>query len=109
MYYLDLTEETDNHLDCHSAISQVLSQKHSLETNIAELKNSGDRNVEAYNVQELIIIGKIDNLTETSQKRSFELFRNNLKNIRIITYDECLEQLKSIIEYLSEKSNLKSK
>lgn len=27
--------------------------------------------------------------------RSFELFRNNQKNIRIVIYDECLELLKT--------------
>jgi hypothetical protein len=88
-------------------VSQVLNQKYSLETGIAALiKDAEDRDVEAYNVQGLIIIGKIDSLTEKAQKRSFELFRNNQKNIRIITYDECLEQLKSIIEHLSEKQKI---
>jgi hypothetical protein len=33
-------------------------------------------------------------------KRSFELYRNNQKNLRIITYDECLEQLKSFVDLL---------
>jgi hypothetical protein len=86
------------------SISQILSQKYSLETEIASLShNSEDKDIEAYNVQGLIIIGKLDNLKEKAHKRSFELFRNNQKNIRIITYDECFEILKSMIEYLSEK------
>jgi len=82
------------------AISQVLSQKYNWEK---ESNTLGKNNEKSYNVQGLIIIGKINSLTEESQKRSFELFRNNQKNIRIITYDECLELLKSMIEYLSEK------
>jgi hypothetical protein len=86
------------------AISQVLSQKYSLETDIASLTHkSSDREVEAYNVQGLIIIGRIEDLKAPPQKCSFELFRNNQKNIRITTYDECLEQLKSMIECLSKK------
>jgi hypothetical protein len=86
------------------AISQVLSQKYSLETEITSLAhNSEDKNVEAYNVQGLVIIGKIDILKENPKKCSFELFRNNQKNLRIITYDECLGQLNYIIEFLKEK------
>ncbi len=37
--------------------------------------------------------------------RSFELFRNNQKNLRIVTYDECLEQLKTFIALLSNSVN----
>lgn len=90
--------------DLSGAISQLLTQKYQLETDIASLiKNSDDREVEAYNVQGLIIIGKLSELKQKEMKRSFELFRNNQKNMRIITYDECFEQLNSFIELLSEK------
>jgi len=88
------------------AISQVLTQKYQLETDIATLiKNADDREVEAYNVQGLIIVGKISSLEDKAMKRSFELNRNNLKNLRIMTYDECLEQLKSFIDLLDKNIN----
>ncbi len=93
--------------DLSGSISQILTQKYQLETEIASLiKNAEDRNVEAYNVQGLIIIGRLSNLKEKSMKRSFELFRNNQKNIRIITYDECLEQLKSFVDLLSKSNSI---
>ncbi|HBN04589.1 MAG TPA: hypothetical protein DD434_02200 [Bacteroidales bacterium] len=83
------------------SISQLLTQKYQLETDIATLiKNAEDREVEAYNVQGLIIIGSLYSLENKEMKRSFELYRNNQKNIRIITYDECLEQLKAFIDLL---------
>jgi hypothetical protein len=79
------------------AVSQFLTQKYQLETDIASLiKNNDDRDIEAYNVQGLVIIGLLDNLGSDNikeRKRSFELFRNNQKNLRIMTYDECQEQL----------------
>ncbi|AOS84407.1 hypothetical protein BIU88_09860 [Chlorobaculum limnaeum] len=90
--------------DLSGSISQILTQKYQLETDIASLmKNAEDREVEAYNVQGLVIIGKLSSLEEKEMKRSFELFRNNQKNLRIVTYDECLEQLKSFVDLL-EKS-----
>ena len=89
------------------SISQILTQKYQLETEIASLiKNAEDRDVEAYNVQGLIIIGRLSSLEEKDMKRSFELFRNNQKNIRIITYDECLEQLKSFVDLLSQNTKI---
>lgn len=93
--------------DLSGAVSQLLTQKYQLETDIASLiKNSEDREVEAYNVQGLIIIGKLSDLEEQTMKRSFELYRNNQKNLRIITYDECLEQLKSFIDLLGRDRKL---
>jgi hypothetical protein len=83
--------------DLAGAVTQILSQKYQLETDYASLiKNSNDRNIEAYNVQCLLIIGllkKLDGEDAKERKRSFELFRNNQKNIRIMTYDECQELL----------------
>jgi hypothetical protein len=93
--------------DLSGSISQILTQKYQLETDIASLmKNADDRDVEAYNVQGLIIIGRLSSLEEKAMKRSFELYRNNQKNLRIITYDECLEQLKSFIELLSKNKTI---
>jgi hypothetical protein len=92
------------------AISQVLTQKYQLETDIASLiKNAEDRDVEAYNVQGLVIIGLFSNFASEdtrAKRRSFELFRNNQKNLRIMTYDECQEQLKFFLMETSKQHNI---
>lgn len=93
--------------DLSGAVSQLLTQKYQLETDIASLiKNAEDREVETYNVQGLIIIGKLSDLEEKTMKRSFELYRNNQKNLRIMTYDECLEQLKSFVDLLAKGESI---
>lgn len=93
--------------DLSGSITQILTQKYQLETDIASLiKNAEDRDVEAYDVQGLVIIGRLSSLEEKNMKRSFELYRNNQKNLRIITYDECLEQLKSFVDLLSKSKNI---
>lgn len=90
------------------AISQVLTQKYQLETNIATLMlNSENRNIEAYNVQGFIIIGLLNGLIEDDEKakkRSFELFRHNQKDLKIMTYDECQEQLNCFLQEM-DKNN----
>jgi hypothetical protein len=86
--------------DLSGAVSQVLTQKYELETKINSLKeNTGD--IDTYNVQGLLIIGLLSSLNgenEKVKKRSFELFRNNQKNIRIMTYDECQELLNLFLD-----------
>lgn len=85
------------------SITQLLTQKYQLETDISNLiKNAEDRNIEAYNVQSLLIIGNLSTLESKEMIRSFELFRNNQSNLRIMTYDECLELLKTFISLLSK-------
>ena len=53
-----------------------------------------------------VIIGNLFSLEEKEMKRSFELFRNNQKNLRIVTYDECLEQLKSFVDLLGKSKTI---
>lgn len=85
------------------SITQLLTQKYQLETDISNLiKNAEDRNIEAYNVQSLLIIGNLNSLESKDMIRSFELFRNNQSNLRIMTYDECLELLKTFTSLLSK-------
>ena len=88
--------------DLTGAISQVLSQKYQLETNIATLKhNSEEKDVETFNVRGVIIIGLLSSFVGEhliQKKRSFELFRHNQSNLRIITYDECQEQFNHFLQ-----------
>lgn len=85
------------------SITQLLTQKYQLETDISNLiKNAEDRNIEAYNVQSLLIIGNLNSLESRDMIRSFELFRNSQSNLRIMTYDECLELLKIFTSLLSK-------
>ena len=54
----------------------------------------------------MIIAGTLNSLENTEdarcKKRSFELFRNSQKNIKIITYDECLHILNVFLELITK-------
>lgn len=81
------------------AINQLLDQIYKFQKNIASLKEeSGIYNIETYSVDGVLLIGR--SLEIKSQRKSFELFRGNSKNIIIITFDELLEKLKQLRTFM---------
>ncbi len=86
--------------DFSGSINQILDQKYKFQQEISQLKvNTRTYDIESYSVNCLLIIGKTPE--ESDQKKSFELFRGNSKNIEIITFDELLEKLKQLYSFLS--------
>jgi hypothetical protein len=82
------------------SINQLLDQKYKFQKEIVSLKgNSRIYDLESYSVNCVLIIGKTPE--EIDQKKSFELFRGNSKDIEIITFDELLEKLKQLHDFLS--------
>jgi Shedu protein SduA, C-terminal len=71
---------------------QILDQKDNLQREFYKLSQG---KFEAFNPKALLIIGKTDNLNQ-KQLKSFELFRNNLKDVEVITFDELLERTNMI-------------
>ena len=66
----------------------------------SDIKGSEDFHV--YNPQGFLIIGHLDELNSDEKRRSFELFRLSQKDVKIITYDECLTLLKILVDALSQ-------
>ena len=82
------------------SINQVLDQKYHFQKDIATLKNNSRiKNIESYSVHCCLIIGTMPQ--EDDQIKSFELFRNNSKNVEIVTFDELLEKLKQLHAFLT--------
>lgn len=82
------------------AIMQILDQKSSLEKSFQPLKaNTGSEDVELHSVQCCLIIGSIP--ADPKEQRSFELIRQNSKNVNIVTFDELLENLKQLQNFLT--------
>ena len=86
--------------DLVGAINQALDQKQRFEQDIAQTKvNSRIYDMESYSVHCCLIVGKIP--PDEERKRSFEMFRGNSKNVEIITFDELLEKLKQLRDFLN--------
>jgi hypothetical protein len=82
------------------AVTQVLDQRQKFTTGIAQIKhNSGNPDLQAYSVDCVIIIGRTPE--PGAQASSFELYRSQFKDVRIVTFDELLEKLLLLRELLS--------
>lgn len=85
------------------AIEQLLSQKQTLLEDYANIRNHSldDFNVDFFvqNIKCVLLIGKTCNLN-TLAKKQFERYRNELRSIDIITFDELLERVNALLELL---------
>ncbi|MDD3178549.1 MAG: DUF4263 domain-containing protein [Candidatus ainarchaeum sp.] len=84
-------------------INQILDQKQNLlnEFNSIHTKTTTKhKNIEfsAFNPQCFLLIGVTTELAENDKRKSFELFRNSIKDINIMTFDEFLERLKLTLD-----------
>lgn len=101
-----LIEKTPYRGDLHApsreltgAVNQILDQRHHLQKSIPALKdNSGAWDVQSYAIQGLVIAGRIPE--GAALLKSFELFRNALKSVTIITFDELGHKLEHLLEVL---------
>ena len=83
------------------SISQILNQKDTL---YKEYITSAYRTKDEYkslNFPAILIIGNVSSLDE-EQRDSFELFRNELKNIDIIGFDELSKKIEIMINILQQ-------
>ncbi|RUV67124.1 DUF4263 domain-containing protein [Mesorhizobium sp. M5C.F.Cr.IN.023.01.1.1] len=81
------------------AISQVLDQRYRLQQEINNKKMASRVfDIYAYAVPGIVIAGVAP--TDPDQQKSFELFRNNLRDVTVITFDELLSRLRALHEFL---------
>lgn len=86
--------------DISGAIVQILNYRDELLKNYYSLVGqSSDFQFNVFNPQCLIIAGNLSlELPNATQRKSLDLFRSSLGNIRLITFDELFEKLKDTID-----------
>ena len=93
------------HKDLNNAITQALDQCYQLQSELPTLKyNSRQYDLESYNIRCIVIAGRTPS-NEEDKKKSLERFRNNLRSVTIVTYDEILESLKTLHRFLSNEDS----
>lgn len=88
------------------AVSQILAQKANWEMESQRDNYTSEQMLiteKTYDAECILIIGSLDSINGTDRekiikKKTFELFRRNLKNIDIICYDELLERARFIVK-----------
>lgn len=85
--------------DLSGSINQALDQKYQFQRQVAQIKdNSRLYDIESYAVHCCLVIGRTPDGED--QKKSFELFRRNSKDVEIVTFDELLEKLRQLSAFL---------
>ncbi|WP_368900332.1 Shedu immune nuclease family protein [Mixta calida] len=80
--------------------TQILDQCYRLQQNIAMIKNNNRiYDIESYAIHCILVIGMLP--SEEDEKKSFEIYRHNSRNVLIITFDELLLKLKQLHIFLS--------
>jgi len=83
------------------AITQALSQRDTLMKEFYILQRKSEVPFEAFDPQCFVIAGSWeDELTTPEQRQSFQLFRSNLRNIEVITYDELFKKVDILVNLL---------
>lgn len=85
--------------DLSGSINQALDQRYQFQKQIAQIKdNTRPYEIESYAVHCCLVIGRTSQGND--QKKSFELFRRNSKDVEVVTFDELLEKLKQLSTFL---------
>ncbi len=82
------------------AVCQLLDYRDNLLNEYYSLSEKSDEKFIANNPQLLLIVGKADALS-IAEKKTLESFRQDLKSIQIITFDELLEKIRMILKIIS--------
>ena len=86
-------------LDLVGAINQALDQKSKFEQDIAGIRNRNrSLDLEAHHVHACVLAGTMPSGEE--QIRCFELFRHNLKDVTVVTYDELVRKVEDLCAFL---------
>ncbi|EWS66386.1 hypothetical protein Y695_00346 [Hydrogenophaga sp. T4] len=89
------------------SITQVLGQRRRLTTSWHNLKGEDDgtlSNAELYSPQAVVLIGRTP--TTKADREAFEAFRNAMKDVAVITFDELLLRLRYLNEALAAQQAL---
>ncbi|HHQ4902815.1 TPA: Shedu immune nuclease family protein [Aeromonas veronii] len=94
------------HYEVSGAITQVLTQKSSLQNQWVQL-TFNNRSLNRYRsdvIKCIVLAGKTPE--DEDKLNSFNLFRNSCQDVEVITYDELLDKLKILLVHLSNNGGL---
>lgn len=89
--------------DLSGGVNQLLIQKQKINNEYLILKNNSEEDFSAVNIDCILIIGNAKTLSK-EKLNCFENYRNELRSINIITFDEILTKIELMLALLEEKN-----
>jgi hypothetical protein len=87
------------------AVSQVLDQALQLVRHEADTKARIGSTKWVSNAPRCVVVaGRLSELDTDDKTKSFDLYREHLAGVRLVTYDEILEQLRSLRDFLASET-----
>ena len=95
--YRDNVFSVSNELS--GSVNQLLIYKDKLQKNYSALREQSKEAFQVFNPKCVVIIGCLETEKFTAiQQQSFEIFRNDLRSIEILTYDELFNKVEQFIQ-----------
>ncbi|WNQ12066.1 DUF4263 domain-containing protein [Paenibacillus aurantius] len=91
------------HSDLTGAITQVLAYKEQIQRDYNSLRLQTEDTFKVLNPKCIVVAGCLENLSG-EKLHSFELFRREMKNVEIITFDELFGKIEAILEFLQSET-----
>lgn len=99
-----MTIEKSKKTKFYFSIVQALNYKDSLQKNYYALKQESDKTLQVFNPKCMVIIGKTVNGLNEEQKASFELYRNDSRQVEVVTFDELFQKVQMLADLLEGKN-----
>jgi hypothetical protein len=90
------------------AVIQALDYRAALTQSLQTIVKGTGHDIELFHPRCVVIIGNGDKLKSQKQRKSFELFRGNLKDVEIVTYDELFRKVEILANLFNLIRNRKS-
>lgn len=87
------------HKELSGSVVQILNYKQTVIENSHAIRNNSSTDFDLLHPKCIVITGTTEDLDD-EEIRSFELFRNNLNGVEIITYDELFQKTESFLEIM---------
>ncbi|MBL6445683.1 DUF4263 domain-containing protein [Fulvivirga sp. 29W222] len=92
--------------DISGSIVQLLNYKNEFQRNYYALTDGSENGLKSFHPKCLLIAGSREmEEMDDNQNRSFGIFRNSLKDVEIITYDELYEKIKDVYDIFKKNDN----
>lgn len=91
------------HKSLTGAVTQILEQRDTLYKTYFTTMGMSKIHFEANNIECVLIVGNTGKLLDVDKKKSFELYRNELRNVKVIGFDELLKKIEIMIALLTDK------
>jgi hypothetical protein len=87
------------------AVGQMLAYKDSIQKEFYVLSNKSGTRFCSFNSRCALVVGDTKSLDDKDKKASFELFRTELKDVDIITFDELFAKTELLLQLLQGSEN----